>query len=210
MVQLLGASQLSGHTALIDQAPWIVFKARSWLENYLQPNMTIFEYGSGGSTIYFAKRAKKIISVEHCKSWYKKVSNAIKENGISNSEYFLREPEKIISKKIPSYGYKSYTSTVCSSMNFEKYVKSIEKYPDKSFDLIFIDGRARSSCVFHAINKIRPGGCLMLDNSERAEYNGAKTLLNSYNKIDFYGLGPYRPYRLYRNFFWQTSVWQLR
>ena len=38
--------------------------AFDWIEEYIKPNMSVFEYGSGPSTEYFSDRAKKVISVE--------------------------------------------------------------------------------------------------------------------------------------------------
>lgn len=194
-----------GHTPLSDQVPWITFKAKTWLETYLKPDMSVFEYGSGGSTMFFSKRAKKIISIEHNKNWYSKISSILIKAGISNIEYFLCEPEIFLSEQVPSYNYGSYTSIGMGydNMSFERYVKHIEKYPDKSFDLVLIDGRARPSCIFHAISKIRSHGYLMLDNSERQRYSKAISLLTGYKRTDFFGIGPYFRWP------WQTSIWEL-
>ena len=41
-------SLLPGHNPLNDKFPWITFKAKAWMESYLRPNMSVFEYGSGG------------------------------------------------------------------------------------------------------------------------------------------------------------------
>jgi hypothetical protein len=35
-----------------EAKPWIPCEATNWLEHYLTPNMKVFEYGSGGSTIW--------------------------------------------------------------------------------------------------------------------------------------------------------------
>ena len=198
-------SLLPGHTALSDQVPWITFKAREWLDSYLKPYMYVFEYGSGGSTIFLSRRVNKLISIEHDKGYYSKVSSVLSKEGISNCEYVLSEPEKNISGGMLSYCLKSYTSTAIkyTGMGFENYVKNIEKYPDGSFDLVIVDGRARSSCIPHTLSKIRPGGYLMLDNSERHQYQDAVSLLADYKRIDFFGIGPY-----YTNL-WQTSVWRI-
>lgn len=81
-------------------------------------------------------------------------------------------------------------------------MKSIDAFPDRSFDLIFVDGRARSSCIFHARNKVKPGRFLMLDNSERNYYSFGKELLIDWERKDFFGPGPYGRY------FWQTTIWR--
>jgi hypothetical protein len=202
---LLIRSLLPWHNALNDKVQWITFKAKAWVESYLKPNISVFEYGSGGSTIFLSRRVNTLISIEHDKSWYKKVCSALSKEKISNCEYILCEPEKKISGAMFSYDCKTYASELrkYAGMNFEKYVKSIEKYPDGSFDLVIVDGRARSSCIRHALSKIRPGGYLMLDNSERQRYSDSISLLAGYKRTDFFGIGPYSTY------LWQTSVWKI-
>ena len=197
-------SLLFQNPPLKNRYPWITFNAIKWLEKYLNKNVTLFEFGSGGSTFFWAERVKKLISVEHDKKWYDRVSKELIKEGIKNCDYILSEPIKDSTKdKIP-YGYKSYTSTLkeYEGMSFENYVKTIENYPDSSFDLVVIDGRARASCIFRALRKIRPGGFLMLDNSDREHYHKAIVLLNNYKRTDFFGLVPYRA-QLY-----QTSIWE--
>lgn len=198
-------SLLPGHNALNDKVQWITFKAKAWMESYLKPDMSVFEYGSGGSTLFLSRRINTLISVEHDKSWYRKVSSALSREKISNCEYILCEPEEKISGAIFSCDCKTYTSALrkYAGMNFEKYVKSIEKYPGGSFDLVIVDGRARLSCIAHALSKIRPGGYLMLDNSERERYSDAISFLADYKRTDFFGIGPYSTY------LWQTSVWKI-
>ena len=59
------SSWLPGRTPLKDGAPYVTFRAMEWLEGYLTPEVSVFEYGSGGSTVYLAKRVKTVVSVEH-------------------------------------------------------------------------------------------------------------------------------------------------
>ena len=198
-------SLLPGHNALSDKVEWITFKAKAWMESYLKPDMSVFEYGSGGSTIFLSSRVNTLISIEHDRSWYRKVSGALSKEEISNCEYILCEPEKKISGTMFSCNCKNHASALrrYAGMSFEKYVKSIEKYPNGSFDLVIVDGRARSSCIFHALSKIRSGGYLMLDNSERERYSEAISVLADYKRTDFFGIGPYNIY------LWRTSVWEI-
>jgi len=87
---------------------------------------------------------------------------------------------------------------------FVNYAKSIDPYPDAYFDIVLIDGRARPSCVAHAQHKVKVGGYLILDNSERDEYRWIhESLANDlWKKQSFYGPGPY-----VMNF-WGTTYWQ--
>ena len=142
-------SVLLGHDALADHVPWITFEARKWLTDYLKPDMSVFEYGSGGSTIFFSKRVKEVISVEHDKYWYHIVSTEIAKEHITNCKLLLREPERgILTKQIIS-DPESYLSALpkYQGMNFKSYATSIREFSDESFDLVFIDGRARPSCM---------------------------------------------------------------
>jgi predicted O-methyltransferase YrrM len=74
-------------------------------------------------------------------------------------------------------------------MDFALYVKQIDEFPDEYFDIILIDGRARPSCIKRSVSKVKPGGLLILDNSER-EYYLAKAIeyLKAFQRNEFYGL----------------------
>ena len=189
-------SLLPWNNPIKDQIPWITFEAKKWLEKYLKPDMIVFEYGSGGSTLFYQKHVKKIISIEHDRIWYEKMLKYLKKKDLFFNNYFLIEPEKS-KKKDDSQS----TSKVYSNMSFKKYVNSMDKYPQKYFDVIFIDGRDRNSCVKKSITKIRQDGIIILDNSEREIYQESICLLSKYKRIDFYGFGPCSIYP------WQTSVW---
>ncbi len=192
-----------GYSPLDAKQPWIVFKATDWLGTYLKEEMSVFEYGSGGSTLFFSKRVRKVVSVEHNPDWHKRVSDVLISDGILNCEYILCEPEKLNLDQHPLYSDTSYTSIAREGLSFEKYVKIIEKYPDATFDLIFIDGRARASCISHAVKKVRRGGYLMLDNSDRVIYHSAISLLSAYKRTDFLGVGPAT------TVLFQTSIWHI-
>ena len=194
---------------LIDKKkhiPWIVFEAKEWLDIHLRDDMSVFEWGSGGSTLYFSKKVKNIVSVEHNKIWYDEVLNVISKLNIGNCEYFLAEPVKSFFSRFLPYGSKTYVSRTFKeheSLSFGKYVKKIDSFPDKYFDLVFIDGRSRAACMSHSIRKIKKGGFLVLDNSERILYRNAMEKLNKYKRIDFFGHGPYLEET------WKTSIWKI-
>ena len=50
----------SNKSPLIDKRPWISFGAILFLEKILKKDMQVYEYGSGGSTLFFAQRVKCI------------------------------------------------------------------------------------------------------------------------------------------------------
>ena len=128
-------SYLAGRSTVKIKIPWITFEAIRWLDRYLKPNMVAFEYGSGGSTIFFAERVQELVSIEHEENWYSDVTRVLKKAKIKNCEYILQKPEKNKYKSSILYNIKSYTSTAVKNVNFERYVKRIDEYPDSYFDL---------------------------------------------------------------------------
>lgn len=196
-----------GRNALIDQVPWISFAAISFLEKILNKDMMVFEYGTGGSTMFFANRVKRVVSVEHDPAWYRRVLTEIEKSHVNNCEIKLFEPildsactDKILADP-DSYvsGDKNY-----EGMCFKKYASSIDIYPDDYFDVILIDGRSRPACYKHAKNKIKSGGFIILDNSETDYYNFIHEEMDNeyWWKQEYPGLFPYQFH------FSETCVWQ--
>lgn len=168
--------------------------------------MSVFEYGSGGSTLFISNRVSKLVSVEHDKGWYEQVSIMLSKERIYNCEYILREPKKSVELIISTQGRNNLisTKTQYAGMTFENYVKSIDEYPDSNFDLILIDGRARLSCIYHVMSKLSPESYLMFDDSHIAEYAKVMILLSNYQRIDFFGAKPYV------DCLSQTSIWEMK
>jgi predicted O-methyltransferase YrrM len=163
------------------EIPWMTFKAIDYLSKYLKPEMEIFEWGSGGSTLFFAKRVKKVISIEHDKKWFCYETDLLKK--YKNIELHLIEPQKtgIYENKRKEY----------KGLYFDQYVNSIEKY-DK-FDVIVIDGRQRNLCLKKAINHIKKGGIIVFDNFDRKYYKKSLMFVNNnmFERIDCYGFVPF-------------------
>jgi predicted O-methyltransferase YrrM len=97
--------------------------------------------------------------------------------------------------------YNSRTWARYEPYSFRQYVRNCHEYPDEYFDFVLVDGRARASCIRHAMRKLRRNGVLMLDNSERAPYQREMARLERLTRRDFFGNGPFADER------WQTTIW---
>jgi hypothetical protein len=195
----------SSSSPLADECPLITFGAADWLEQVLRRDMRVFEWGSGASTLYLARRVGELASVEHDPEWHRRIAAALEDHDITRCHYVLVEPGPPGSGARPDAG-DPYVSTRrrYAGSSFERYVKAIDGYPDQHFDLVLVDGRQRVACGRRALPKIRPGGHLLLDNSERPEYEPLRRLLESYPVRDFFGVGPYQAKP------WRTTVWEIR
>lgn len=195
--------------SLDDRQPWMVFSAIDFLDRVLEKNMSVFEYGSGGSTLFFADRVSQVVSVEHNPEWHARVAKRLGELGIANCSLFLAEPAADPATAGKDYHEPgSYVSSDAhyAGMSFREYASKIDAYPDRHFDLVVIDGRSRASCFKHSVNKVKSGGYLVLDNSDVEDYSRIIEALDgqgrSWRKRVFRGPIPYVPH------FCETTVWK--
>lgn len=163
--------------------PWTSPASIVFFDKALTKNMTGFEYGSGRSTKFFASRLKNLISLEHDHAWYERVKYDLALDKINNVEYHLVEKKESTAEieEIVSLGSTSVTHNFLES--YYPYSGFISKFPDQHFDFILVDGRARVDCILRSINKLKPGGILVLDNSERERYSKAFSLLKAWPSV---------------------------
>lgn len=164
-----------------------------FLEENVPPRSTyIFEWGAGGSTFFYLRKfGGNVVSVDHFPPWYSTVAEALK--GTIGCNLILVSPTSFSGAGFdPSdpFSYQSAGSGYRRKFSFKGYSSSIDRYLDALFDLVSIDGRARPSCLLHALRKIRPGGYLLLDNSERDRYARAITLVDEWPHWHFDGVPP--------------------
>lgn len=200
-------SQNDGKNSLSNERAWIPFAAHRFLGRLLNKKMRVYEYGAGGSTLFFAKRAAEVISVEHDPAWAEEISQVLKKKGYRNARVNFIEAKKDVTLPDPDPtdpdGYVSGAPEF-KGYSFRDYAESIDSFPDGTFDLIMIDGRARPSCFKHAEPKLKKHGYLILDNSERPEYIRANEALQRphWERMNFWGPGPYA------SEFWSTTICQ--
>lgn len=184
-----------GRNPVSDRMPWVAFSAIEFLKKVVRPEMAVFEYGSGGSTLFWASRVKELVSVEHDRPWFEKIRQELDRQRLTNVRYVLKEatPDPEPGKKdfrVPG-DYVSDDKDYAGK-NFEDYVRTIDGYPDGYFDIIAVDGRARPSSIAHAIKKLKTGGWLLVDNTEREYYLAPFNFdRQSWKTYVFYGAVPY-------------------
>jgi hypothetical protein len=185
-----------------EATAWIPYPAQRWLAATVTPTMAVFEYGGGFSTVYLASKAGHVTTVEHDHAWHARLSLLLAERGCEDVTLLHVPP--VFTGERPQYGVDSYSSYAAGfeGASFAEYVRTIDRFADESLHLVIVDGRARASCVAHARRKLRPGGFLLLDDSERAAYACVLPLLDGYLRIDFFGLKARHPEAS------QTTVWQ--
>ncbi|MEE9369170.1 MAG: hypothetical protein V3V05_09985 [Pontiella sp.] len=76
-----------------EPIPWYSYPAISFLEERVQSNWHVLEYGCGNSTRWWSSRASRVDSCEHHRGWYESISNKLP----ANAECHFREDDAYIS-----------------------------------------------------------------------------------------------------------------
>lgn len=125
--------------------PWWNVAATREVERFLaaRPGARVFEWGAGASTVWLARRAGEVISVEHDAGWLGKFEAQTRP--FDNVRLMHR------------------------SIETSSYVDAIEECSDL-FDLIVVDGRQRVACLEKAKSRLAPNGAILFDDSGRSRY----------------------------------------
>lgn len=167
--------------------PWWAFGAIDHVEAILRrrgKDMVAFEYGSGASTLWLARRCRAVYSVEHDSEWAERTRALCEAH--DNVEILAVPPAALN----PTTRCRS-GRTGWQEHSFDDYVESIRRYPFL-FDLIVVDGRCRAECLEETHAKLSDGGLIVFDNSNRRRYRDAADRLPLQRRV-FRGLVPGLP-----------------
>lgn len=147
----------------ITPIPWFTFSAIDFLKERLTKNLNVLEFGSGNSTLFFAERVNKVVSVEHNEIYFQKI--------------LVNKPNNVEIR-------------IVTDSTSEDYLKLISD--ELRFEIIIVDGLYRNECLKNSINYISESGVIILDDSERADYNlGIEFLLmTGFKHLSFSGIAP--------------------
>lgn len=128
--------------------PWLTRDAIGILRSWLHPTDSGLEFGSGRSTVWLARRVKRLVSVEHNLAWYHSVNARLEA---------LQLLDSVVDHRLREDGVTGRDD--CS------YVAVARTIPPASLDFCLVDGVAREHCVVGSIDLLKPGGLLILDNA---------------------------------------------
>lgn len=121
-------------------SPWLNRHAVHLLDSWLQPGDKGFEWGSGRSTLWLARRVRWLLSVEHSEPYYLRTRSQLAAAGLHHVDY----------RHCPQEA---------------DYVGASNSLPPQSLDFVLVDGQRRDHCALAALPRLKPGGLLILDNS---------------------------------------------
>lgn len=162
-----------------EPLPWVTLPFIDFIEPKLTKKFTLFEFGSGNSTLYYSRFVNKVFALEHDRNWYNKYNTIHPEN----ATLFYQD------LKVD-----------------EEYCRFAKNSGNK-YDIIIVDGRDRVNCILNSIEALNEGGILILDDSERLEYKRGIEFLEllAFKKIDFWGLAPGLKYKKCTTLFYKAG-----
>ena len=148
-----------------EAIPWYSYPAIEFLRQLDFKAATIFEYGCGNSTLFWAGRAKRVVSVEHERAWYEHMRSVV--------------PANVALMYAPSQA---------------EYVSAASRFDTERYEVIIIDGQSRLLCAEHALSRLNDSGFVILDNSDWFPETSKVLRAAGLLEIDFFGFGPINDY----------------
>jgi hypothetical protein len=165
-----------------DYIPWYNYAMIDFLKEKMPSDISVFEFGCGYSSIFYAKRTTCVTSVETRKPWADKINNLRKQLQLENLEINM-----ILDQD--------------QDMSF-----AIEETMTK-YDLVVIDSKDRNECTVAASRHLTQNGCILIDNTERSNYKSSFDFLHNigFKNITFTGLHAMRGTLVKTSLFYRTN-----
>ncbi len=137
------------------EQPWMAFGAIDFLERHLTRHTRVFEFGSGGSSFFFARRSAAVLSVENDAAWQQRVSSMAAERGLTNLHC---EHHPIDTSRPDLYPGLSYVTALQPNAHDIIVVDGFCDYQNAT------DGLLRDITFDRALACVRrPGGIIVVD-----------------------------------------------
>jgi hypothetical protein len=148
--------------------PWINYSTIQFMHHIVSKETKVLEFGAGGSSLFFLERKTNLISIEHEAEWINEVQKR------ASQKQLMRWSHHLISSNKPN-------SRIPLA---DDYLYPLKNIVDSSIDLVVVDGRHRVESIKRSMTKVKPGGCLILDNSDRPEYAEAFVILLNWELLE--------------------------
>lgn len=153
--------------------PWWTYGAVAEVEKHLAEcpgGARVFEYGSGASTVWLARRSREVHSVEHHAGFAGVMRRVLADAGVADRVTLHEVPAEESGTPVTRSGRRGE-----DHVDYTRYVRSVEDVGGL-FDLVVVDGRARVQSLKAALPYLAPGGLVVLDDAQRPRYREASAL----------------------------------
>ncbi len=145
--------------------PWMHEKEIAAIEKYLGHDQVMLEWGSGGSTVYFAPKVKQLWTIEHNKEWFDKLPD------IANLEKLHVAANNLV------------PITESTHNDYRDYIEITSRIKLK-FDVVLIDGRARVACAKYVLRHLHTNSVVFLHDFYKKGRERYREVLNYYDVVE--------------------------
>lgn len=164
---------------LAHPLPLLVFDAIRELEKVIGPGTRVLEIGGGNSTLWFLGRGASVTTVETSPEWGEQIKRRAGADGERLTLLLL---------------------------GGEAAREAVRAMPDGSFDALLVDSESaanwRADFIADGRSKVRPGGIVVLDNSDHPNQWSARAAMGSPAEVHT-GFAPMAAVVT------QTSIWRV-
>jgi hypothetical protein len=145
--------------------PWYTYPAIAFVTDRVRPDMNVFEFGSGLSTLWWAGHAASVTSVEHDEGWFGQMQG-----------------------RVPGNVHLHHVELEADG----DYCRTAARVDTGPFDVIVIDGRDRVNCALNGVEALSDRGVIIWDNADRGKYRPGFDYLaeQGFRRVPFIGMGP--------------------
>ncbi len=155
-------------TSAIDASgqpiPWYTYPAIAFLARAVRPELDVFEFGTGNSTLWWAARVRTVTSVEHNREWAAQMMRQLPTNVIYR--WIRLEHDGVYCRAAQASG--------------------------RTYDVIVVDGKDRENCTVKSLDSLTPRGVIVWDNANVSKYEPLFSGLGrrGFRRLPFVGHGP--------------------
>lgn len=147
-----------------EPLPWMAFPMIAFLRERITKNHSLFEFGSGFSTEFYAGLAKSVVSVEHDDAWIERIQDRLPSN--AKIQYYPLDVDG----------------------DYCRAAQNCDQLPD----IVIIDGRDRVNCLKQSLPCCNANSVFVFDDTHRERYRvGLEwATQQGYKLLRFEGLKP--------------------
>ena len=144
--------------------PWITYPAIDFLSQFDFSDASVFEWGSGFSTLWWSQRCRRIASVESNQDWVLYI-------------------KQLLPKSV---------DLLVTALDANSEIEALTKHHTVRNDVFVIDnyGPFRRYCAEAAADNVTDGGLIVLDNSDQCPRAAEVLRIRGFTQIDFTGFAP--------------------
>jgi len=149
-----------------EPLPWYTYPSIDFLKGRDYSERSVLEFGGGQSTLWWARRARSVVTLEGDPGWYERIRSRMP----GNVELHL-------------------VSMQDRDSNVADVRKVLGARPDAHYDVVVIDGLYRDQMIEFACSVVTPDGIIVCDNAEEFQFH-QRLKDRGLRRVDFHGSAP--------------------